>query len=93
MGDCLCMTMTIACDLHFANYISFLMLMRALCLNVYRADRNEIASKLMSSGLKDDALILNVQHNSFFLLKSQTLVFTCVWNFKYKYMRMPILSL
>ena len=81
------MTMTIACDLHFANYISFLMLMRALCLNVYRADRNEIASKLMSGGLKDD-----LKHSSSFLLESLTLVFTCVWNLKYKYTRIPIRS-
>ena len=36
------------------------------------------------------ALILNVQHSSSFLLEFLTLVFTCVWNFKYKYMRIPI---
>ena len=64
------------------------MLMRALYLNVYRADRNEIASKLMSGGLKDD-----LQHSCSFLLESLTLVFACVWNFKYKYMRIPIMSL
>ena len=62
--------MTIACDLHFANYISFLMLMLALYLNFYRADRNEIASKLMSGGLKDDLIL--------FIGVSDTSIYMCL---------------